>query len=627
LAESIPGYGIIGLIGQGATGRVYLAMQLELERRVAIKELSAELVAVPGFIERFREEARVMGRLESPHCVRALDLIENPTGAYLVQELVLGSSLEAVIADAGKLAGEQALGVVHGSLTGLAYAHSLGLVHRDIKPANILVDLDGRSRLADFGLAAPAGQAAAAGLSLGTAAYMSPEQVEGGAVGPAADIYSAGVLLYELLAGRRPFAATDPLVLMRLHVTQAPPAPGGIAGGMADLVMQCLAKDPGARPSSVDALLAELEARAAEDYGADWAARASVATLAAAAFAGSTLALVSGAGAAAAGAAQVGSATVASATTAGSTTASSAATAGSATTAGSTSAAAATGASAAAAAAADAAPVVSASTTAATTATPAAAAPALAHAARTVARRFARLTVPAKAAVVGVAVVAVAAAVVAARPSNVLANSGFETAGLASQLRTIPVAQSQGAWLAAGQTQVPVRTTAQPVHSGTASGEVHTPAGGGSGYFLQDVPSLTATSNYELAAWVYPVVGKQAVEVLYGWDRTGSASSASYIIVEPGRTSFGAFGATATGPAISYRAWHELRLKVDAGRHVATLLIDGKEVGTSPAVGAAQATGALTVIVGQGTGGSNPEDHFYYDDVSLTPTYVGIGSP
>ena len=230
------------------------------------------------------------------------------------------------------------------------------------------------------------------------------------------------------------------------------------------------------------------------------------------------------------------------------------------------------------------------------------------------------MSTPAKAAAAGVAVVAVTAGVFAATrpPANIVANPGFETAGFASQLRTIPVARSQGAWLAAGQTQVPVRTTAQPVHSGSASGEVHTPSGGGSGYFLQDVTSLNANSSYELSAWVYPVIGRQAVEVLYGWDRTGSSTGVSYILVEPGRTSFGAFGTTANGPSISYRAWHEVRLKVDAGRQVATLVIDGKEVGTTPA-GTTKASGPLTVILGQGTGGSNPEDHFYYDDVGLTP--------
>ena len=599
MADLIPGYGIIGVIGRGATGRVYLAMQLELERRVAIKELSPDLVAVPGFLERFRAEAEVMARLDSPHCVRAIDMIETAGGAYLVQELVLGSSLEGVIATAGKLGAEQALGVVQGSLTGLAYAHSLDLVHRDIKPANILVDLDGQSRLADFGLAAPTGQSGAAGVSLGTAAYMSPEQVEGGEVGPAADIYASGVLLYELLAGIRPFAAADPAVLMRLHLTQAPEPPRGVSRGLADLVMRCLAKDPSGRPASVTELLADLEARAREEYGTEWALRASIATLAATAFAGSGLAVVSGAGSAvgAAGAAQAGATTVGSATTSAAST-----TAGPA-------------------------PAAASSTAAAAAAPPAAlAAPTVAtvtltHLARAASRRVAQWSVPAKAAAAGAAVVVVAAAVVVAtRPQpNLVANAGFETAGIATQVRTIPVARSQGAWLAAGQTQVPVRTTSQPVHSGSASGEVHTPGGGGSGYFLQDVPSLDPKSSYELAAWVYPVTGQQGVEVLYGWDRTGSSTGVSYILVEPGRTLYGAFGTTAIGPSISYRAWHEVRLKVDAGRNVATLLLDGKEVGTTPA-GKNNSSGPLTVVLGQGRGGSNPEDHFYYDDVSLTPT-------
>jgi hypothetical protein len=229
------------------------------------------------------------------------------------------------------------------------------------------------------------------------------------------------------------------------------------------------------------------------------------------------------------------------------------------------------------------------------------------------------MSMPVKAAAAGVTLVAVAAVVTVATrpPANVLANAGFETAGIATQLQTIPVARSNGAWLAAGQTQVPVRNTAQPVHSGSASGEVHTPNGGGSGYFLQDVPSLNPNSSYELAAWVYPVTGHQLVEVLYGWDRTGSATGTNYIFMEPGRTEYGAFGTTANGPAITYGAWHEVRLKVDAGAKVATLVIDGKEIGKTP-VGKNTFTGQLTAVLGQGAGGSNPEDHFYYDDVSLT---------
>ena len=176
MAQSPGKYQFTGVIGTGATGTVHMAYHHELGRYVAIKELSPSLAQQPGFLERFRAEAQVMARLESPNCVKVYEFYETDGRAFLVEEYVEGSSLRKVVSQAGTLTAEQSLGVLKGALSGLGYAHALGLIHRDIKPENVLVDKEGVSKLADFGQAVftGIGPGAAGGISPGTPAYMSP---------------------------------------------------------------------------------------------------------------------------------------------------------------------------------------------------------------------------------------------------------------------------------------------------------------------------------------------------------------------------------------------------------------------------------------------------------------------
>ncbi|GAC1578928.1 MAG: hypothetical protein NVS3B24_11900 [Candidatus Dormibacteria bacterium] len=279
--EPVGKYDLRAVLGQGSFGTVYLGYQRDLERAVALKELHPRFAANPGYLARFRAEAEIMARLNSPHCVRVYDFLEIGGRALLVSEFVDGASLQAVIEVSGPLTPEQALGVMKGALAGLGDANQAGLVHRDVKPANLLADRDGVSKLADFGQAYAVGSRDLPGAGVtGTPAYMSPEQVRGEVVDHRSDVYSCGAVLFELLAGRAPFVAENPAAVMNMHLESAPPDPRlldrTLAPPVARLVQRAMAKDPGRRPGGARELLAELEAAAVKGYGADWETRASI---------------------------------------------------------------------------------------------------------------------------------------------------------------------------------------------------------------------------------------------------------------------------------------------------------------------------------------------------------------
>jgi hypothetical protein len=297
-------YEIQGTLGQGATGTVYLAIQRDLGRQVAIKELSPALAADPVFLERFRAEAQVMARLENPNVVKVFELVEEAGRAYLVTEYVRGASLRRVMNQAGRLTPEQALGVAKGGLYGLGYAHSVGVVHRDVKPENVIADEQGVSKLVDFGLAViNPGPGAAGGLPAGTPAYMSPEAVRGLPIDHRSDIYSAGAMLYEMVTGRPLFTADSAVAVMRMQAEI--PAPDArtidpnVAEGVALMLARALAKDPAQRQQSAADFLQELETAAAAGYGPDWERRSSIQALVGAAL-GTLGAIAAGAGGAAA---------------------------------------------------------------------------------------------------------------------------------------------------------------------------------------------------------------------------------------------------------------------------------------------------------------------------------------
>ncbi|NUP50181.1 MAG: serine/threonine protein kinase, partial [Catenulispora sp.] len=266
---SVPGYEEIRELGAGATGRVVLARHLGSGRPVAIKYLARQLVRESGFLERFRAEAETLARLQDPHIVRILDYVETPAGAAIVMEPVVGPTLRGLLVSNGPCPPEVALTVLQGSLLGLAAAHARGVVHRDYKPENVLVDEAGESKLADFGVAAPAGRDVP---GHGTPAYMAPEQWNGMRATPATDMYAASVVFFETLAGRRPFSA-DTMAGLRLAHEAAPVPVEQVPEPVRPLLVLGLSKDPGQRYQDVPTFLAHLERVAVAGYGADWRER------------------------------------------------------------------------------------------------------------------------------------------------------------------------------------------------------------------------------------------------------------------------------------------------------------------------------------------------------------------
>ncbi|HJV08075.1 MAG TPA: protein kinase, partial [Acidimicrobiales bacterium] len=203
-------YRLLAPIGTGASAHVFLADDVRLRRRVAVKILHPALADDEAFLRRFRAEARAAAALNHPHVMAVFDWGEEADGPYLVSEYLGGGSLRAVLDRGKRLSPSQALMVGLEAGKALAYAHGRGLVHRDIKPANLLFDEEGRLRIADFGLARALAEAAwtePVGAVLGTARYASPEQVRGVPVDGKADVYSLAVVLVEAVTGQVPFAA------------------------------------------------------------------------------------------------------------------------------------------------------------------------------------------------------------------------------------------------------------------------------------------------------------------------------------------------------------------------------------------------------------------------------------
>ena len=276
-------------LGRGGMATVYLARDAKHDRRVAVKVLHAEVAAFLG-AQRFVQEIRLTARLQHPHVLGLLDSgVFGPQAGSLsgrlfyVMPYVQGESLRARLARGGPLAVGEALRVLREVADALCYAHEQGVVHRDIKPENILLSRD-HAVVADFGIAkalsasqtseaanrtasvTTSGRLTQLGSSLGTPAYMAPEQAGGEQLDHRADLYAWGVVAYELLAGRHPFESTSPQELARAHMSETPRplqeiAPG-LPPGLTALVMRCLAKDPAARPSSGAEIVSALDAAA-----------------------------------------------------------------------------------------------------------------------------------------------------------------------------------------------------------------------------------------------------------------------------------------------------------------------------------------------------------------------------
>lgn len=270
-------YRIDEIIGRGGMASVYRGRDLTLDRPVAIKLLKRELAADASFRTRFRLEAQAASRMSHPTIVRVYDAGEDsetdPDGSvhpvpYIVMELVEGRLLKQVIAD-GPLSEDAAVRYADGILEALEYSHRAGVVHRDIKPGNVMVTTDGQVKVMDFGIARAVSDSSSTVAEtttiIGTASYFSPEQAKGEPVDARADLYSAGVVLFELLTGEAPFRGDSAVAVAYQHVSEAPRAPSevreGITPAMDALVLRALAKDPQQRFQSAGAFREVLAAR------------------------------------------------------------------------------------------------------------------------------------------------------------------------------------------------------------------------------------------------------------------------------------------------------------------------------------------------------------------------------
>ncbi len=257
-------YKIVRKLGAGGMADVYLAEDQELGRRVAIKILNNRHANDAQFIERFRREAKNAAALNHPNIVSIYDRGEAEHTYYIAMEFLDGRSLKELIIGRGPAPVNVAVEYVRQILSALRFAHRHGIVHRDIKPHNVLVDREGRVKVTDFGIArAGTSQMTEAGSIVGTAQYLSPEQARGGEVDQRSDLYSLGVVLYELLTGQTPFDGDTPVEIAMKHLSAVPRPPSQIRRDVPrDLdmvVMRALAKDPGARYQSADEMEADLE--------------------------------------------------------------------------------------------------------------------------------------------------------------------------------------------------------------------------------------------------------------------------------------------------------------------------------------------------------------------------------
>lgn len=250
-------------LARGGTAGVYRAVDQRLERTVAIKIMHAHLSEDPAFVDRFAHEARAAARLSHYNVVAVLDQGRSDDGlVFLVMEYIEGATLREVLRRKGFLRPGEALAVLAPIAQGLAAAHRAGLIHRDIKPENVLMRPDGTVKVADFGLSRAVDQHTTSGAVLGTVAYAAPELVTEQQVGTRSDIYSLGILAWEMLTGRRPFDGS-PWVIARAHAEKAVPslleAVPGIAPGLAEAIRAWTAKDPADRPEGAAAVAEQIE--------------------------------------------------------------------------------------------------------------------------------------------------------------------------------------------------------------------------------------------------------------------------------------------------------------------------------------------------------------------------------
>ncbi|HEY8030309.1 MAG TPA: protein kinase [Gaiellaceae bacterium] len=266
-------YELEELVDHGGMSSVYRGHDRMLERKVALKVLHSHFLDDPEYVERFRREARAVAQLSHPHIVTVIDRGSSDGSQFIVFEFVDGENLKQLIERTGRLSIERAIEIAIEIADALAFAHGHDLVHRDVKPQNVLVDATGSAKVTDFGIARSLDVergVTQTGTVLGTSNYLSPEQASGAPVTPASDIYSLGVVVYEMLTGEVPFRGDNLVVVAMKHVTEHPPSlhdqRPDVPPRLAKAVERALEKTPDQRFASMDAFANELR-RCQEDVG------------------------------------------------------------------------------------------------------------------------------------------------------------------------------------------------------------------------------------------------------------------------------------------------------------------------------------------------------------------------
>ena len=263
-------YRVEDKIATGGMSTVYRGLDVRLDRPVALKVMDARYANDSQFLTRFQREARAVARLKDPGLVAVYDQGLDAAHPFLVMELVEGGTLRELLRERGPMPPHAAAAVLRPVLGGLAVAHRAGLVHRDIKPENVLISDDGEVKLADFGLVRAMAEAGITSTSviLGTAAYLSPEQVSSGAADPRSDVYAVGILAYELITGATPFSGDNPLAVAYLRMDHDVPHPSSAISGVPpqfdEFVARATARNPDDRYTDAGEMAEDLDAIAAE---------------------------------------------------------------------------------------------------------------------------------------------------------------------------------------------------------------------------------------------------------------------------------------------------------------------------------------------------------------------------
>jgi serine/threonine protein kinase/tetratricopeptide (TPR) repeat protein len=258
-------YQIVEELGHGGMGRVYRALDKKLNEEVALKIIKPEIALDKPTLERFQNEIRLARKIGHRHVGRMFELMEEKGLHFITMEYVPGQDLKGLIRQSKQLTAATAVSIAKQVSEGLEEAHRLGVIHRDLKPSNIIIDRDGNARIMDFGIARSAKTQGitGAGIMIGTPEYMSPEQVEGKAADQRSDIYSLGIILFEMLTGRLPFEAETPLGVALMQKSERPPDPrklnAQIPEDLSHVILKCLEKSKEKRYQSGGELVAELD--------------------------------------------------------------------------------------------------------------------------------------------------------------------------------------------------------------------------------------------------------------------------------------------------------------------------------------------------------------------------------